>query len=241
MKLLSEKPAIAEALENSVGRIWYPLRGVECKTMGKNIFLIKFLQPSGKRKALEEGPWMFRDEALVFEEFDPRKTLEEYKFSSMPVWIRVSGLPLGMLNASAGELIGDQVGEFMDAEVAVDAVSRLRILRVRVRINIGEPLWRGINVHDEEKQRSGGRVGKEAGQMKKKEEEEGKWCPFEYEFIPEFCYTCGMIGHTDKACSRKVARGEVQQWGPWLSWKPSKRRDWGSGNNSGSRWKWGEE
>lgn len=239
VKLFSEKPAIEEALENSVGRVWCPLRGVECKTMGENVFLVKFLQQSGKRKAMEDGPWMFRGDALVLEEFDPRKTLEEYEFATMPVWVRVSGLPLGMLNESAGEKIGDEVGEFMEAEVVVDAVTRCRILRVKIRINIREPLWRGITIHDEERQRmeSGNDQGK--GQLKKKENEEGRWCPFAYEFIPDFCYTCGVIGHTDKACLTKLKRGEVQQWGPWLSWKPTKRVDWGSDSSSGSKWKGG--
>ncbi|XBI88935.1 hypothetical protein VPH35_026825 [Triticum aestivum] len=240
MKLLSEKQVIAKALENSVGRIWCPLRGVECKTMGENIFHIKFLQQSGKRKAMEEGPWVFKGDALVPEEFDPRKTLDEYNFATMPVWVRVSGLPLSMLNAGAGEIIGDEVREFMDTEVAVDAVSRLRILRVKIRLNIKEPLWRGITVHDEDKLCAGGGGSQVDGQEKKKEEDEGKWCPFSYEFIPDFCHTCGIIGHTDKSCSTKLTQGEVQQWGSWLSWKPAKRVDWGSDSTSGSKWRGGK-
>jgi hypothetical protein len=48
------------------------------------------------------------------------------------------------------------------------------------------------------------------------DEVEGKWCPFEYEFLPEFCYTCGIIGHDDKACSIKLGRSEKQQFGRWL-------------------------
>lgn len=30
------------------------------------------------------------------------------------------------------------------------------------------------------------------------DEEEGWWCRFEYEFMPDFCYTCGTIGHGEK-------------------------------------------
>ncbi|KAE8788781.1 hypothetical protein D1007_37145 [Hordeum vulgare] len=228
VKLFSEKRPIAEALENSVGRVWCPLRGVECKTKGENVFLVKFLQHSGKRKALEDGPWMFQGEALVVEDYDLRKTLEEYDFSTMPVWIRVLGLPLGMFNEMAGEKIGDEVREFMHAEVLVDAVTTRRILRVKTRINIIEPLWRGITIHGEENQGRGSDSTR-AKALQGKEVRKGKWCPFAYEFIPEFCYTCGIIGHTDKASMTTLVRWEVQQWASRLSCKPAKQVEWGVG------------
>ncbi|KAK1650518.1 hypothetical protein QYE76_068323 [Lolium multiflorum] len=43
-----------------------------------------------------------------------------------------------------------------------------------------------------------------------------KWCPFEYEYLPEFCYTCGIIGHEDEECCIRVQRGERQQYGRWM-------------------------
>jgi hypothetical protein len=43
-----------------------------------------------------------------------------------------------------------------------------------------------------------------------------KWCPFEYEFLPDSCFTCGIIGHCDRSCSIKLGRGEKQQFGKWL-------------------------
>jgi hypothetical protein len=55
-KLLSEKPPFLEGMIRALGGIWCPLRGIRCKEMGENIFLFTFLQESGKRKALNEGP-----------------------------------------------------------------------------------------------------------------------------------------------------------------------------------------
>jgi hypothetical protein len=69
-----------------------------------------------------------------------------------------------------------------------------------------------------------------------------KWFPFEYEFLPDFCYTCGIIGHSDRSCSTKLVRGEKQQFGKWLKADiPQKSFDsgyqrWsdGKGSKSGS-------
>jgi hypothetical protein len=97
-KLLSEKPVYVDAMETALGRIWCPLRGISCKEMGENYFLFTFRQDSGKNKALFDGPWQFNKSLLVIEDFDPSKTLDEYAFSTVPIWIRIFGLPLGMMN-----------------------------------------------------------------------------------------------------------------------------------------------
>src|SRR5438128_11399274 len=97
-KLLSEKPAYVDGMINSLGRVWCPLRGIQCKIMGENIFLFTFLQSSGKNKALNDGPWMVGNDLIVMEDFDPMKSIEEYEFKWIPIWIRVLKLPLGLMN-----------------------------------------------------------------------------------------------------------------------------------------------
>lgn len=55
-KVLSEKPVRPESIAASLGKVWCPIRGVDCKDLGDNHFLFTFLQASGKRRALEDGP-----------------------------------------------------------------------------------------------------------------------------------------------------------------------------------------
>jgi hypothetical protein len=42
-KVLTEKPVRADALEMSLGKVWCPIKGVECKDLGENRFLFTFL------------------------------------------------------------------------------------------------------------------------------------------------------------------------------------------------------
>lgn len=42
-KLLSEKGARADTIEQAVGWIWCSRKGIECKELGDNCFLITFL------------------------------------------------------------------------------------------------------------------------------------------------------------------------------------------------------
>jgi hypothetical protein len=48
----------------------------------------------------------------VVVDFDGRKRLEDIMFDNIPIWIRVSGIPLGMMNKETGEMIGNEVGVF---------------------------------------------------------------------------------------------------------------------------------
>jgi hypothetical protein len=58
-KVFAEKLVNADGLANALGRIWCPLKVIICKDLGENHFLFTFHQTSGKRRVLEEGPWMF--------------------------------------------------------------------------------------------------------------------------------------------------------------------------------------
>jgi hypothetical protein len=42
-KVLAEKLVSPETLERTLGRIWCPIKGVLCKDLGENHFLITFL------------------------------------------------------------------------------------------------------------------------------------------------------------------------------------------------------
>ncbi|KAE8780677.1 hypothetical protein D1007_46141 [Hordeum vulgare] len=74
--------------------------------------------------------------------------------------------------------------------------------------------------------------GKDSGVVGVEEEGSGQkrkkgllWCRFEYEHMPDFCYTCGVIGHGEKECSTRPTRGDVPQFGLWLRAEVHHRRN----------------
>lgn len=213
-RLLSEKSVWAEVIEQAVGWIWCPVRGVECKDLGDNFFLITFGQAAGKRKALDEGPWMVSNELLVVADFDGSKTLDEIVFAYIPIWVRVGNLPMGLMNADTARVLGDEVGEFMEMEAEGDAgeIVAGRYLWIKVKLDIRKPLMRGVTVSPGEGL-------------------EDRWCPLSYEFLPDFCYCCGIIGHTDKVCQLNVGKKMEKAFGRELRYIPPKRRPGGAGGS----------
>ncbi|CAO2149240.1 unnamed protein product [Urochloa humidicola] len=207
-KVLADKLVNAEGLGQALGRIWCPIKGVGCKDLGENHFLFTFHQAAGKRRALEDGPWMSGKDLVVMADYDGSKTVEEMEFNFIPIWVRVFKLPLGLMHRAMGEAIGGEVGEFMEMDKEEDDTTVGRFLRIKVKLDIRKPLMRGVTVQ----------VEKEDGG------ERPVWCPLVYEYLPDFCYTCGLIGHTDKQCEKKLGKGEVQQFSKALRFLPDKRR-----------------
>ncbi|KAM0911240.1 hypothetical protein ACQ4PT_013617 [Festuca glaucescens] len=205
-------------MEDALGPIWCPMKGIEVKDLGENRLFYTFLQPSGKKKAMDSGPWMFDKNILVMEDFDAGKTIDEYEFNRILIWVRVYKLPLGRMDG-VGELIGNRIGEFMGVDGLVNGMAVGKCLRVKARMPITEPLMRGTVVEVD-----GWKTA--------------IWYPFEYEHCPDFCFICGLIGHLYKECSRKLKKGEEPQFGKWLKWVPPRRasftdsrRSWSEGGS----------
>lgn len=129
-----------------------------------------------------------------------------------------------------------EMGEFMEMDKEDDGSAIGRFLRIKIRLDIRKPLMRGVMIQTE----------------RKDGEVHPLWCPVVYEFLPDFCYTCGLIGHIDRVCTKKLQKDEVQQYSKALRFIPERRRleDGGGDRNaifkpswrqsgSGSRGSWG--
>lgn len=151
---------------------------------------------------------MFGKDLVIMVDFDETKTVEEMEFAHIPIWIRVSKLPFGLMHKEMGEAIGNEVGEFLEMEKEEDGLAVGKFLRIKIKLDIRKPLMRGVTVYIE----------------KEGEEDRPVWCPLMYEYLPDFCYTCGLIGHVDKMCGVKLKAGEVQPFGRCLRFISEKRR-----------------
>lgn len=216
-KLLSDRPAKAEHLGRTLAGVWCPFSGLECKDLGENRFLFSFREEKGKKKAVDNGPWFFNKSLLVVEDFAPNKTIDDYQFKMIPIWVRVYGIPMGMMDRETGALIGELIGEVLDMDLDDNGFAFGQFMRIKVRMDITVPLMRGITFDDEEEDEQNQKDGKMArGGNGKMKEEQKKVVSFEYEHLPDFCYNCGIIGHGEKACIVRARREGERQYGPWL-------------------------
>lgn len=92
----------------------------------------------------------------MLEDFIGSKTLDELVFLFTPIWIRVSKLPMGLMNKATMVAIGDEMGEFLDVDFETDVLAIGPHLCLKVRIYIRKPLMIGVTISLGEQQEDHG-------------------------------------------------------------------------------------
>jgi hypothetical protein len=142
-KLWLEKLVNKEAFKTVLTRIWRIAGRVVFKELQDNCWLFDFSGEADKRRVLEGRPWSFDRHALVIQEFDGKIAVSRMHFRHSPIWIQVHDMPLLCMTKGVGMKIGASLGDVEDVDVAGDGSGWGRCLRLRVVINLFNPLERG--------------------------------------------------------------------------------------------------
>jgi hypothetical protein len=134
-------------------------------------------------------------------------------------WIRVLQMPFGLMNRDTTEVIGAEFGGLLEVETEDDGSAAGKYLRIKVNLDIRVPLRRGIKLIVEEDKAGEEEEQEDTG--KAVVDAEGnhdmlRWCPFQYEFLPNFCYLCGLLGHKKDYCQTCDRKSKKFKYGPEL-------------------------
>lgn len=214
-----ERRVNKEAFRSVLSRIWRLSGSVLFKEVLDNVWVFEFEEISDKRRVLEGRPWSFDRQILVLQEFDGTSPPSQLVFSHSPFWVQVHEMPLLCMNKAVGIKIGESLGEVEDIDVAGDGDGWGRCLRLRVNINLLEPLERGRALQ----------VGGKS-----------HWVVFKYEKLPMLCFDCGRIIHGRQGCpvpthQKRTHEGRIKEWGVWMRAEEPRRGN-GGGRDGGTTW-----
>ncbi|XP_031092274.1 uncharacterized protein LOC115996968 [Ipomoea triloba] len=213
-KLITDKTVKFPFMRDTMATVWRPGKGMAVKELTNNIFLFQFFHEIDVQRILNDGPWSFEKNLLILTRFQPNISPLTMDLNRTDFWIQVHDLPMGFFPEKTAKAIGDFIGKFVCTdENSFDGWGRSH-LRIRVSIDVTKPLMNKMRI----KQNGG----------------EWSWISFRYERLPHFCFTCGLIGHTEKFCP-KLFEGMIpvteKDYGPWM--RAANRR---TSPSSGNRW-----
>ncbi|KAL8097407.1 hypothetical protein AgCh_030511 [Apium graveolens] len=165
----------------------------------------EFFHVDDMQWVLSGGPWSFDGAMLVISTIDKGVDPLEVPLFDLPIWIQLHGLPNGFMTEAADKQLGDFFGSFLLYDPNNNSSIWRECMRIKTSIDVRKPLKR--------KKKICRRNGAECIVQCK------------YERLGDFCFTCGMVTHTERFCSKRLSMGtsdSLREWGTWLR-APSRR------------------
>ncbi|KAK2993812.1 hypothetical protein RJ640_027690 [Escallonia rubra] len=182
-------------------------RNVEIKQVGDNLFLIQFQNHGDKTRVLEGCPWAFEKSLIIIKEYEGDIQPSKIDLHWCPFWIHVINLPFNRMDRDTGELISKKVGRFLRVDLNEYETGWGKSLRIRTLIDTRKPLMRGVLVN-----------GNGTDQL---------LVGIKYERLPNFCFHCGCLGHTENDCDARYHQNQERQkkfsYEVWLKAEPERK------------------
>ncbi|KAJ6670209.1 GLYCINE-RICH CELL WALL STRUCTURAL PROTEIN 1.8-LIKE [Salix viminalis] len=127
------------ALQTIAMRVWkqHGLEKVISMANGFSIFQFSFeeqVQP-----VIEMGPWLFGGKNIILQKWHPRFIFDKNRISTLPVWVRLHGLPFPLWSKQGLSLAASMVGTPLSCDEQTFKGTRLEYARICVEIDASLP------------------------------------------------------------------------------------------------------
>ena len=221
-RVLTRKAFSDESLKRTMYAAWNTAREVAFNPIGRNLYVLQAFCLGDWKRIMEEGPWLFRDCALMVEEYDGASTNPPAP-DAVLAWIQIHKLPPLFRTEAILTQLAAKVGKVERVEMRVVTTDAGECHRARVRLAADEPLWRFVTLSPE---------GRPNMMLQVK-----------YEKMPRFCNHCGLMGHGALECGSGEYTEDELQFGEWMlapmeTWHPSTPRVCGGFGQECKAWSW---
>lgn len=178
-KFLTRRALNMEVVARIFRPLWRTKESFHITNAGNNVLLFAFDLEVDVEKVLLGEPWSFDCHLVVLQLFDGSKPLKDLDFKSCSFWVQIHDLPFQFMTPEAAVEIGETIGP-VTVSRDTNEMKGGTFMHVRVAIDISRLLCRGRKVMFDEESKS--------------------WLSFQYERLPNICFTCGILSHDNKDC-----------------------------------------
>ncbi|KAJ6346531.1 hypothetical protein OIU78_009042 [Salix suchowensis] len=165
------------AVNTIASRIWKHSGLEHVMATSNGFFLFRFKKESDLQEILRKGPWMFGGKTIVLQQWHPHFGFDKNKIASLPVWIRLKGLPFPLWTTQGLSQAASMVGKPMAYDEHTHNCTRLDYARVCVEVDAALPY---VHKFEIECTLSAAPISIEV----------------EFEWKPQRCEKCKVFGHS---------------------------------------------
>lgn len=189
-KVVPQVALHANTIKGAMKPAWGNPFGMKLRSIGEkgdNLFVAEFGCKEDMERILAGSPWMVGRYAVILKEYDGKLKPSEIRFDRMEIWVPLLNLPLGWMNVHRGIRAMRLLGQVVKMDVDGDGNACGAFLRARMAIDISRPIRRSVL-------------------LKLSKDGMPEWFDVQYERLPYFCRSCGIIGHTEVECDNPTRR-----------------------------------
>ncbi|CAI0421156.1 unnamed protein product [Linum tenue] len=147
--------------------------------LNNETFLVTFNNDQDYLQALTGGPWEILDHYLVVHQWTPTFRTSDKPHRSVVAWVQLPELPVHFYHREVLFALGNLIGRTVKLDYHTEMLQRGKFSRIAVELDMTRPLPTRIRL-------------------------DGAWQQILYENLPQICYECGRIVHTEDRCATKV-------------------------------------
>ena len=162
-----------------VKQLWRSTNGSKIRNHQDHMVLFVFDNLSNVDQILQIQPWSFDKHLVMVQRYNTDVPVWDLPFMKALFWVQVHEIAVRYMTKKVAENLCETVGEVQKSINAVDDESG-HFLRVCVSVDVTLPLCRGHLITMENGAKH--------------------WIRFKYERLPDLCFWCGRLTHSDKNC-----------------------------------------
>ncbi|XP_039815268.1 uncharacterized protein LOC120678182 [Panicum virgatum] len=192
-KILTPSTLHISTIRSAMKSAWGNPFGFKMRSVGEkteNLFIAEFGAMADRQRALAGSPWMVGRHAVILQAYDESLKPSDVSFDKMEIWVRILNLPFGWMNARRGARAAGLIGKVVKLDVYGDGEASGPFLRARVKIEADKPLRRGVMLKTDRKANP-------------------DWFDIQFEKLPFFCFSCGVMGHLTLECPNPAPRNAL--------------------------------
>ena len=179
-KFLTKRVLNMEAVARTFRQLWRSTDGFKIRNLGDHVVLFVFKNQADVNRIFLSEPWCFDKHLVVLQNYDSDASVSDLSFNRATFWVQVHNIPIRFMSKEVVEGICDTIRDVCRSIGGMEEDGGM-FMRVKVNLDISLPLCQGRLVSFKN--------GKKT------------WVSFKYERLPNICYWCGRLDHSDKDCS----------------------------------------
>ncbi|GJW65633.1 hypothetical protein Tco_0117517 [Tanacetum coccineum] len=116
-----------------------------------DVYYFKFTSLTGLEQVLEKGPWMIRNQPMIFTKWAPNLSISKGTITKVPIWAKVHKVPVVAYSEDGLSLIASQIGKpiMLDAftsAMCLEPCGRIGFVRALIEVSAEKDLKKEVTM-----------------------------------------------------------------------------------------------